>query len=103
MPNADIVLEIAFNISNPLETVIRTNAKKEALEGILENWLSCQTGQGKDRNKAKKRDLYKIKIQLDLSDDSFYTSSDTGNKGLTCGIVMDVFKRLEHTQVLALS
>ncbi len=103
MPNADIVLEIAFNISDPGKTVIRTNAKKEALDGILEAWLSCQIGQSKDKSKAEERDLYKIKIQMDLSDDSFYTSSDTGNKGLTCGIVMAVFKRLDQTQVLALS
>ncbi len=103
MASADIVLEIAFDITNPTETVIRTNAKREALEGILESWLSCQLGQGTDRRKAEQKDLYAIKIQLDLHDDSFYTKSDTGNRGLTCGIVMDVFRRLNQIQVQALS
>ena len=103
MPKADVALEITFNINEPDKTVIKTNAKKEAVEEILEAWLSCQMGQGKDESKPNKKDEYKIKIQLDLSDDTFCTSSDTGNKGLTCGLVMDVFKRLDKIKISGLS
>ncbi|MBI1999230.1 MAG: hypothetical protein HYS74_01070 [Parcubacteria group bacterium] len=103
MPKADVVLEIYFDINNPEKTVIKTNAKEEALEEILEAWLYCQIGQGKDESKPNRQDTYKIKIQLDLSDDTFYTNSNTGNKGLTCGIIMDVFKRLGQIEVLNLS
>lgn len=103
MFNADMVIEIAFDINNPNKTVIKTNAKKEAIEEILEAWLSCQIGQGKDESEPKKQDTYKIKIQLDLSDDTFCTNSDTGNKSFTCGIVKDVFKRLDQVEVLDFS
>jgi len=103
MSKVDITLEINFNINESDKTTIRTNAKKEAIEEIFEAWLSCQTGQGKDESEPNKKDEYKIEIQLDLSDDTFFTKSDTGNKGLTCGIVMAVFERLDEIEVLALS
>jgi hypothetical protein len=43
---------------------------------------------GKDNKPVIKRDEYKIRIEIDLSEDIFYTKSDTGNKGLTAGIIM---------------
>ncbi|MFC1721117.1 hypothetical protein ACFLY0_00350 [Patescibacteria group bacterium] len=103
MDKADISIEIIFDINHPEKTLIKTNAKKEALEEILEAWLYCQTGQGADESEPDERDVYNIQIQLDLSDDSFATSSDTGNKGLTVGLVIDVFRRLSEVEVRALS
>lgn len=103
MPKADVVLEITFDINDSGKTVIKTNAKKEAVEEILEAWLSYQMGKGEDKSKPNIQDTYKIKIQLDLSDDTFFTSSDTGNKSLTCGIIMDVFNRLNQIEVLNFS
>ena len=47
MSNADVTLEVNFDIKNPDRTTIRTNAKKEAVEEILGAWLSCQIGQDK--------------------------------------------------------
>lgn len=78
---------------------IKTNAKPEMLESILETWIACQVGKGKDTSKAKEKDEYHITIQLDLSDDSFITRSDTGNKSLTAGIVMVVFRDLANIKV----
>ena len=42
MPSAHIVLKIAFDERHPEKTTIKTNARKEAIEEILEAWLSCQ-------------------------------------------------------------
>lgn len=39
MAKADIVLKINFNLSEPDKTVIKTNAKKEAVSEILEAWM----------------------------------------------------------------
>ena len=103
MFKADIVLQITFDFKKPDKTIIRTNAKKEAVEEILEAWLSCQIGQGKDESKHNEKDEYKIEIQLDLSDDTFRTNSDTGNKGFTCGIIMDILGRLNEIEILDLS
>ena len=58
-----------------------------------------QVGQGKDESKPKERDVYEITIDLDLRDDTFYTASNTGNKGLTVGLVMDVFNRLSDIPI----
>jgi hypothetical protein len=88
MSRADITLDITFDINEPEKSIIKTNAKREVVLEILEDWLYCQMGQGKDNSKPIKKDFYSIKIFLDLSDDSFSTVSDTGNEGLTCGIIM---------------
>lgn len=99
MPKTDVVVEVLFSIKNREKTVIRTNANKEGLKSILSNWLRGQTGSGKDTQKPNEKDEYRIVIGLDLSNDTFYTKSDTGNKSLTCGIVADVFKRLDEIKV----
>lgn len=90
----DITLDIFYDVNHPEKTVIRTNAKKEALEEILEAWLQDQMGRGKDESPPEQRDLYRIMIGLNLDGDRFRVVSDTGNKGLTTGIVMDVFRNL---------
>lgn len=101
-PKYDLILQVTFNLDNPEKTVIKTNAKKEAVEGILEAWLSGQVGKGEDESKANEKSEYNIEIQLDLSYDTFYTKSDAGNKGLTCGIIMNVFSRLDKITILDL-
>ncbi len=98
-----IILKIIFDINNLDKTIIKTNAKKEAIKEILEAWLRYQIGKRKDKRKANKRDVYKITIQLDLSDDNFNTISDVGNDGLTSGIVMDVFSKLKKIKIGKLS
>ncbi len=95
MPKADIVIVIKFNTSEPEKTSIETSAKKEAVDEILENWIRSQLGAGKDTSKSVVKDIYEIVIKLNLNGDVFHTSSDTGNKSLTCGIVMDVFTNLK--------
>jgi hypothetical protein len=57
----------------------------------LISWVQDQIGRGGDDSPRVERDVYVIKLGLILEDDSFCTESDTGNKGLTCGIVMAVF------------
>ena len=94
MSKADIIMEINFNIKEPSKTVIKTNARREAVSEILEAWIFSQIGQGKDSRESNKKNEYTIVIKLDLSDDTFSTDSDTGNKGLTCGIVIHVFNSL---------
>lgn len=103
MPRADIIIEIVYNLKEPDKTEIKTNAKKEALEEILGAWLTDQVGKGRDDRKPVKKEEYRVVIGLNLNDDSFLTNSDTGNKGLTCGIVMSVFNRLDGIKVSNLS
>lgn len=99
MPKADITLEITFNMNDLDKTAIITNAKKKAIPEILKAWLSFQVGQGEDKNEPNKKDEYNVKIQLDLNIDTFYTASDTGNKSLTCGLIMDMLGRLDKIKI----
>lgn len=94
-----VTADIAFDIGNPEKTIIRTDLKKEGLEEVLSEFVRSQIGEGKDGSEPNERDVYSIKVSLDLSGDSFSVESDTGNKGLTLGIVMDVLKRLDSIAI----
>lgn len=99
----DIVIKISASIKNPEQTVIKTNARKEALDELLSNWLQDQIGTGADNAEPADKDPYEITIGLILENDQFLTESDTGNRALTCGIVMDVLSRLSSVTVLPLT
>lgn len=100
---ADIILKILYDINFPEKIVIKTNAKPQAVKGILGVWLSCQIGLGEDSREANVKDVYTIDIWLDLSDDTFSVDSDTGNDGLTCGLILDVFTNIDEIKILSLS
>jgi hypothetical protein len=98
----DLVIKITYNTVDPGKTVIKTNIKKEDLEDILDTWLRGQFGQGEDKSEPNRKDKYQIDIRVDLSYDRFNTVSDTGNKSLTCGIVMQVIGKLGKITILDL-
>jgi len=102
MDKSDLLININYKISDSEKSTITTNIKKQGLSEVLEAWLSSQLGAGKDTSEPVEKDSYLITITLRLEDDTFYTTSDTGNKSLTCGIVADVFARLDQTEVLPL-
>lgn len=102
MSKVDILIQINFNMENPEETLIRTNAKREGVEEILATFVQDQAGQGEDKRKPNERDEYKIEIGLDLSYDTFHITSDTGNEGLTLGIVMQVLGILDKLTITEL-
>ena len=82
----DVFLEFEYDIDKDEFKNLKTNAKKP--KNILENYLRTVVGCGEDHRKAKQKSTYKIRIELDLSCDKFSCSSDTGNDGLTTGIIM---------------
>jgi hypothetical protein len=86
------------------ELVYATDMKDEAIPEVLEAFLQDQIGAGADPAPAVESDVYTIRIRLDLSDDSFFSSHDCGNLGLRDGILMMALGRfLENkaTQVPA--
>ena len=102
MPRADITIEIVYDIDKLENSTIKTNAKKDAVLDILEQFALSQVGTGSDAGEANNKDEYKITIHLDMSDDTFYVTSDTGNKGLTCGIVMHIISQINSIEIIAL-
>lgn len=98
----DVLVVIEYRLNEPDRSVIRTNARPERLEEIISAWVQDQIGRGKDAREPARREVYTIKIGLRVADDAFGTESDTGNAGLTCGLVMDVLPRLDRLLVVDL-
>ena len=102
MPNTEvalIALDILFNVNEPEKTVIRTNVKRRVIGDLLNEWVRTQIGQGGDEREAEHKPEYRVQIQLDIRSDTFTTSSDTGNRGLTTGIVLEVLRRLDRLTI----
>lgn len=70
--------------------LVKSEVKKESVPEVIENWLRSQIGKGKDESKPRKQDVYTITLTIDLEDDSFEITTDTGNKSLTTGILMEL-------------
>ncbi|MDO8443564.1 MAG: hypothetical protein Q7S78_01070 [Candidatus Azambacteria bacterium] len=102
MGRGDVRLEIIYKFNDHGNDLIRTNAKKEMISEILGNWMCSQIGRGENRGKRNEIDSYQIVIELDLRDDTFYTTSNTGNAGLTAGIIIDIVERLKEIEIVNL-
>ena len=104
MPKKDyIILQMNYNLRKPNKTIIKTNAHKRAVTEILEAWIYGQIGKGQDNRKPNSRDKHQVEIKLDVSNDTFYTTSTTGNDSLTCGIVLDILDKLSEITITDLS
>ena len=95
MAKADIFIEIKFNIKGN-KAKFNTNAKREKLSDLISTFLSCQVGAGVDKSEPNKLDSYRIRLELDLSDDSFICSHNCGNKGLRDGILYACVSQLDE-------
>jgi len=94
MSDAIMWVRIKYPVKEPEKYTIETNLKGEYIEEILSDYLRSIMGAGEDNSPAEIKDVYEINIDLDLENDSFSASSNTGNKGLRDGIVMDVLDRM---------
>lgn len=92
----DLYINLEYDIKKDLATITETNVKDIQIDEILEEWTRSQIGKGKDDHKPIIRDKYHIKLGLDLSQDAFYTKSDTGNKGLTAGLILASIGKWKH-------
>lgn len=88
---SDLLVKIEFDI-NKDTFKIASNADEDCITEIIENVLRDQIGAGHDNSEPNVQDTYTITIKWDLSDDSYSITSDTGNKGLTAGILLQLFQ-----------
>jgi len=89
---SDLYLELWYKIDSGMFG-IDTNIKHEAHDEIVSTFLSMQMGKGRDERKLNIRDVYNIRINVDLSYDIFNVSDDCGNNGLREGILMQFLKK----------
>jgi hypothetical protein len=86
----DITIEMDFTVKDE-SVIIRTNAKHEKVQELLEDYLHSIVGAGKDSAPPETRDIYKIAIGVELAaGDVWGSSHDCGNKGLRDGIIMRI-------------
>lgn len=100
---ADVIVRVSYNMKDPSRTCVRTNANSEYLAEIMSSWVLDQMFSGRDDAKPADRDVYNVTIGLVIAGDVFYTESDTGNRALTCGIVLDVLAHLDSLDVKPLT
>jgi hypothetical protein len=83
-----LFIEIKYHVEreNPFE--FTSNIKEELRSDILEAVMSTHIGAGSDSRERIDRDVYVIRIDWDLSDDSYKLTSNTNNSGLDTGILM---------------
>jgi hypothetical protein len=83
----DITIEMTFTVKGE-NVIIRTNAKHEKVQDLLEDYLHSIVGSGKDSTPMVERDTYKIVIGIELAEGDVWGSHhDCGNKGLRDGII----------------
>lgn len=86
--NRSLYLDMSYNLKANTLTIEDTNVKRECIDDLLSEWIRGQTGQGKDDSQPAIKDEYRLNLQVDLSYDHFRIRSDTGNAGLTAGIIL---------------
>jgi len=94
MSKEDLYLVLKYKMASTEARIVDTNLKKEKIKDFLSNYLRVSIGSGEDDSKAKVRKEYTIRISCDLSSDTFTTRANTGNNGLTTGIIMHSLNKL---------
>lgn len=98
----DILIKIHYNDKHPDDFVVMTNARVEALEELLTNWvLDCMFGKmaGLPSGAHVEREHYEVKIAYWLAGDGFSVESDTGDAGLTVGLALETMRLLSADQL----
>ena len=90
MEGLSVIIE--YNLKTDSYT-FDSNIKPEKINDLVSEFLRTQIGKGEDFSKAEERDVYKIKLSIDLSQDIFYCEHNCGNLGLRDGILMGFLKR----------
>lgn len=92
--SVDLFMTIVYDVKKD-DFTIESNVKPEMRGELLAEFIHSQVGAGADETPREERDVYTIKLGIDLSDDTFYVRHDCGNKGLRDGILMRVLKGLK--------
>lgn len=83
--------QIKYNLKEDNFHIV-SQIKEEKIKEVIGEVLRAQMGAGSDTRKPVEKNLYTITVDLELEEDTFKISSDTGNKSLTAGILMQLLK-----------
>ncbi len=94
---ADLLfVEFKYPVGHPETFSFKTSFKEAVLSEVLGAFIQSQIGQGEDPSPARDLDFYTIRLELDVSTDTFRSSHNCGNKGLRDGILLDILSRLPN-------
>lgn len=86
-------LEVLYDLKkNKFET--RGDVNQEGARELVETFLRGQIGAGKDEREPAKREVYTIQLRWYPSDDRIEVNSDTGNKSLRDGLLLNYLRSL---------
>lgn len=85
-----LYIDIKYQLDPEEKYELETNIKEDQIVEVLSEYVRSQIGAGEDSREPNRHKEFNIRIELDLADDTFSTESNTGNKGLTTGLVMAV-------------
>lgn len=90
-----LTLDILYQVeSNNFE--VGGDVNDQGRKGLVENFLLGQVGAGADDREPNVQDTYRIQLQWYPHDDRIVSRSDTGNKGLRDGILMQYLSYLNE-------
>ena len=87
--------QVKYNIVEDTFHIV-SEVKRDKVQEVIELLLRSQIGAGGDDSEPNKHDIYIIDIDLELEDDTFDVSSNTGNKSLTTGILAKLVQELSN-------
>jgi hypothetical protein len=75
---------------------IEGDVKKEKRADMINEFLRMQMGNGADKSEPIKRKEYNINLRWYPENDTFKVESNTGNKSLREGILLDILRQLAY-------
>ncbi len=102
----DVLIEIHYDMADAARSVVYTNAKSEALEELLSDWLQDQMFRPRRHEELvdpPERPVYVVTIGLGLRDDGDVWGSEYDNLYLAAGIVGQALARLDKLSIRKLS
>lgn len=96
-PHTTLTLKVGYDLSaNTFQ--FSGDVKEERRSSFIETFLRTQIGAGEDLCPANEVDHYTIELVLDLETDRFEVRTNTGNKGLRDGILMEAVRQLKRRE-----
>ena len=89
-----LTLDLKYNVKTE-KFEVKGDVNITGQRELVENFLRGQIGAGIDESKPNRQSEYSIILNWHPADDTIKVSSDTGNKGLRDGILMQFLSTLD--------
>ena len=95
MQKSDLFLDLFYNVKEN-SFKIKTNVRNDKVDKILSDCYRTTLNSSPDYREPNLSDIYNVMIKLDLSSDTFFISSDTGNRVLAHELIRKAINNWEN-------